>query len=923
MAAWRAGSAASARTLVNSFPHGAILLFDHDLRFVAAGGPSLDDLGVSRATLEGRTLFEVFPAEMTTLIEPSFRTALAGGEATIDTRHGDRVLEFHLAPVRESGVVVAGMGYLLRQASTAADTNRGRYLALVDYLTDTGAYVWDRAHRVSDASGAGIASRGFIAADLLGRRPEQFMTPTDAALVHGYLDAAFRGETIQNEVRFETTGILNLVNVLAVAPPPSTAGGGPDEVLLLARDIGDLRRREQALAAAEARWRVAFDGAPVGMAEMDIEGRILRSNQALNDIMRLPPEALLGRPLYDHFHPDELTDALAHTATIINGGPLRAANERRLPPDANGEQRWISNHATRLRGTDGAPDRMLVHVVDISARRQQQALLEATYARFSALVEHSADAITVIGPDGRVSYASPAFTALTGIQPVGGIGSDLATLIHPSDRANFVHCIDSLVAPGDVARLDCRIGHGSSGWHDVEVSLTNRLDDPAVNGIVANLRNVTERVEAAAHLAHQAMHDTLTQLPNRALLLERLTRALSRPASSRPPCALLFLDLDRFKEINDTLGHAAGDRVLTVVAQRLVGAVRPGDSVARLGGDEFVVVAENIRSRAVVADLAERIRGRLVEPIDVGGRRVTIGCSIGVAISGDHTPETLLQEADMALYRAKGTGRNRWELYDQAMRTQARQRFSIEMVLRAALDAEALVVHYQPIVDMRSGRFTSTEALVRIRDDDGRLISPEEFIGVAEETGLIVALGAAVLRESCFQQARWRDADIGMNHVAVNVSARQLTPGFAAHVAETLAAAGLPPAMLCIELTESVLIDAGTSAQEEILALKALGVTLALDDFGTGWSSLANLRRFPFDVVKIDRSFVSGLGTDNDDTEVVKAIIGLGRALGLQTVGEGIETEEQGRLLAALGCDYAQGYLYGRPEAPGDITWRS
>jgi diguanylate cyclase (GGDEF)-like protein/PAS domain S-box-containing protein len=813
----------------------------------------------------------------------------------------------------------------LRRASTAAAANRARYLALVDHLPDTGAYVWDRAHRISDASGAGIASRGFVAADLLGLTPDEIMTPTDATRVHGYLDAAFHGQPVREEVRFETTGILNRVDVLAVMPPPhstAAADGGPDEVLFLAQDVGALRQRERALAAAEARWRAAFDGAPVGMAEMDIEGRILRCNQALLEIMRLPPDALLGGPLYDHFHPDELSDALAHTATIINGGPSRGANERRLAQGDNGEPRWISNHATRLRGTDGAPDRILVHVVDITARRQQQALLEATYARFSALVEHSTDAITVIGPDGHLSYASPAFTTLTGIPPLSGIGPDFAQLIHPSDRANFDHCLASLATAGDVARLDCRVGHLPAGWRDVEVSLTNRLEDPAVNGIVANLRNVTERVEAAAHLAHQAMHDALTQLPNRALLLERLTRALARPARSRPPCALLFLDLDRFKEINDTLGHAAGDQVLTVVAQRLVGAVRPGDSVARLGGDEFVVVAENVGAPAVVADLAERIRTRLAEPIDLGGRKVTIGCSIGIAISGNHTPETLLQEADLALYRAKGAGRNRWELYDQAMRTQARQRFSIEALLRGALASGDLVVHYQPIVDMRSGRVTSTEALVRIRDDDGRLVPPDDFIGVAEESGLIIPLGAAVLREACFQQARWRDANAGTTHVAVNVSARQLAfPGFAAVVAETLAAAGLPPAMLCIELTESVLIDAGTSAQEEILAVKALGVSLALDDFGTGWSSLANLRRFPFDVVKIDRSFVSGLGTDNDDTEVVKAIIGLGRALGLRTVGEGLETEEQGRLLAALGCDCAQGYLYGRPAPPGDLTW--
>jgi diguanylate cyclase (GGDEF)-like protein/PAS domain S-box-containing protein len=685
------------------------------------------------------------------------------------------------------------------------------------------------------------------------------------------------------------------------------------------RNLGRLRDRERYLVASEHRWRAAFDGAPVGMAEMDLEGRVLRVNPALVEIMGVTSDALIGHNLYEHYHPDEHNDAQAHTDAIAGGRPRRGANERRLPSAAGQQQRWISAHATRIDGADATLDRMLVHVVDISAEKQQAALLEGAYARFSALVRHSSDAITVITAGGTMSYASPAFAVLTGSPLSTGVGLNLVALVHPDDRASFRRGVQSLAADGDIATLNSRIRHGDAGWRDVEASLSHHLGDPAVNGIVVNLRDVTERVEAAAHLAHQAMHDTLTNLPNRSLLLDRLGRALARAERSHEPCALLFIDLDRFKEINDSLGHAAGDCVLIEVAGRLSSVIRPSDSVARLGGDEFVILAEN--SLALSAQrIAERVRGVLTEPIVVAGRTVTVGCSIGIAVSDHHAPEALLQEADLALYRAKGAGRNRWELYDQAMRTQAQRRLHTEQLLRNAVAGEGLVVHYQPIVDLGSGRITGTEALARIREADGSLVPPDEFIPIAEDSRLIVPLGAAVLREACRQQVRWRDGDTGMTHVAVNVSARQLSsPGFATQVAGILDEVGLDPGMLCIELTESGLIDAGTSAQKEILALKALGVILALDDFGTGWSSLAYLRRFPFDVVKIDRSFVAGLGVEVGDTEVVRAVIGLGQALGMRTLAEGIETEAQSLLLTELGCDQAQGYLYGRPGDPGDL----
>jgi diguanylate cyclase (GGDEF)-like protein/PAS domain S-box-containing protein len=798
----------------------------------------------------------------------------------------------------------------LAETARAAEANQDRYRALVDHLPDTAAFIWGHDHRLTVAGGAAALARGFDGARMIGRTPDELMSPADAALVHGLLDAAFTGRTVSLEARFETTGIENLVEAVPLSVSPD---GRPDEVLVVARDIGRLKDRERGLVAAEARWRAALDGAPVGMAEVDRFSRILWSNQALANTLGRSVHEMSGQLLLDYVDPAE-RDVARAIATAVADGASNAAGTERVFLTPDGEKRRVNIRSIRL---DDASERVLLHIVDVTTEREQQARFEEAQARFAALVEQSSDAIAVTDANGLLLYASPALPRLAGSETATGVGRDLRQLVPPEHRARVDSILASLVVDDDVTTFECPIRHASGAMRHVEVTASNRLGDPAVKGIVINLRDVTDRVEAAAHLAHQAMHDTLTDLPNRALLLDRLDQALARAARSGRACALMFVDLDHFKQINDLHGHAAGDQVLIIVADRLARAVRPGDSVARFGGDEFVVLAENIDGRQGAQDVAERIRSDLDNAITLGGRRIAIGCSIGIAISDRHNPDTLLREADTALYRAKGAGRNCWELYDQAMRTQAQRRLAIEQLLRDAIDGEGLVVYYQPIVDLGSGMVTGSEALARIHDPDGRIVEPEEFIAIAEDCGLIIPLGAAVLRRACEQQSRWRDDRPELERVAVNVSGRQLSaPDFAARVADTLAVCGLPPERLCIELTESVLIDAETSAQKEIFAIHALGVTLAADDFGTGWSSLAHLRRFHFDIVKIDRTFVAGLGTDKDDTEVVKAVIGLGRALGLRTVAEGVETQQQNDLLVGLGCDYAQGYLYGRPERP-------
>jgi diguanylate cyclase (GGDEF)-like protein/PAS domain S-box-containing protein len=569
---------------------------------------------------------------------------------------------------------------------------------------------------------------------------------------------------------------------------------------------------------------------------------------------------------------------------------------------------------------DQPPSEVLVVARDISDRKARERALAA--ARQDALVEHSSDLILITDRRGRIVYASPACERLTGWGAWEVIDRSVTDLVAAEDPDYTDELRRALLGGATVgADISCQVLRRDGDRRHVEVTAVDRLKDPAVRGIVVHVRDVTERVRTAERLAHQALHDALTDLPNRSLLLDRLEQALVRGERRQSSTGVLVIDLDHFKGVNDSLGHAAGDRVLTAVADRLRAAVRPGDTVARLGSDEFAVLTEELPDPERALEIAERLRAAVTEPIDLDGERIIVGCSAGIAVAGQRGREALLQQADIALYRAKERGRNRSELYDLGMHAAARRRHDTEQVVRHALDHGGIRVLHQPIVDLASGRVTGTEALVRISTSTGGMLPPNDFIPVAEDTGLIIPLGAAVLDRACAQQSAWRGAPGAPGAVSVNVSARQLLQAaFADDVAAALDRHGLHPDQLCLELTESALIDAGPVVEANVGGLRELGVALALDDFGTGWSSLAYLRRFPIDVLKIDRAFVSGLGADARDTEVVRAIIGLAHGLSLTAVAEGVEEPAQEELLVELGCDRAQGYRYGRPRPPEDLS---
>jgi diguanylate cyclase (GGDEF)-like protein len=495
--------------------------------------------------------------------------------------------------------------------------------------------------------------------------------------------------------------------------------------------------------------------------------------------------------------------------------------------------------------------------------------------------------------------------------------------------AGFAERVLPVLARGEGWSGEVALRRGDGSAIQVWQALTPVLDhDGRPTRISALGRDVTARRILEQELAHQATHDSLTGLPNRSRLLELLEDVLDHdtaPTGVDEPAAVavLFLDLDRFKQVNDTLGHEAGDELLSEVARRITAVLRPGDTVARLGGDEFVLLCPQVAGEAQARNLAQRVVAAVESrPIELGASRVRVTVSVGIALSGGGGhPEALLRDADAAMYRAKELGRARLEVFDDALRSRSTERARRADELAVGIEGGEITVVYQPAVDLTTGAVVAVEALARWDHPRLGLLAPVEFITLAEETGLIVGLGLRVLTQACAEARRWTDEHGEGPDVHVNLSARQLaTRSLPQLVESVLANTGLPARRLCLEMTESVLMDDAAGAVGTLEALADIGVRLAIDDFGTGYSSLAYLRRFPVDVLKVDRSFVEELGPDTDATTLVAAIVNLATTLGLDAIAEGVETVEQRDALRALGYRSAQGYLFARPVGPDEMA---
>ncbi|TWP50628.1 EAL domain-containing protein [Lentzea tibetensis] len=561
--------------------------------------------------------------------------------------------------------------------------------------------------------------------------------------------------------------------------------------------------------------------------------------------------------------------------------------------------------------------------VMVEEQRASETELREAKERFQQAFDNASIGMSLVDLDTKLTQVNRALCDMLGRTEAELIGSSFADFTHPDDVEASMSAATAMIADHHVGpfRMEKRYLHsdGRTVWTVMTACMVAAEDGEPLY-FVTQAEDITERRQAEAQLVRQALHDPLTGLPNRILLLDRLRQVLARSERQHQLTAVLFIDLDGFKDVNDSLGHDVGDEVLREVGRRLQHHVRPFDTVARLGGDEFVVLCQDLRQEQNVIEISERLARTLASPVVVDSFEVVVTASVGIALAnGDApTPEDLLRDADAAMYGAKARGKNRCEIFDEALRERSIDRIAITAALRQGLRDDRFVLHYQPVVDVITGAPVAVESLVRLNDPKRGMLAPGEFIQVAEDSGLIVPIGTSVLGQACRQLAAWRasgEVEPGMR-TAVNLSARQATRrDLVDVVTAALAESGLEPSALALELTETAIMEADAATLRQLEEIRDMGVRLGIDDFGTGYSSLSYLKRLPVSFVKVDRSFVAGLVNDPSDREIVTAVIRLGQALGLTTIAEGVEEPAQFALLRDLGCDQAQGYLLGRPQA--------
>ncbi len=670
-------------------------------------------------------------------------------------------------------------------------------------------------------------------------------------------------------------------------------------------------------------------------ARPESHGRYVLANPAFCEITGYSTDQLGSVMFGDLCHPDDLETAAEMFGRLKSGAVEETDAELRVRR-RDGSSIWVRQHRTVIEDEAGEPLFYLCHTEDVSERRAVEAAinvargiaddaLRESEERYRLLADYAADMIVCARADRTRSYVSPSCLRMLGYTPAEMMELDFSTFLHPDDKQRVTADYGQLVQRGGAVTHTYRLRHKDGGYVWVEAHWVATLVAPFADGtglantvIVSVVRDISERKAAESKIASMACHDALTGLPNRVLLRERLEEARLF-VEAGGSAAVLSVDLDNFKAVNDTLGHAIGDALLQGVAERLLRCVRQDDTVARLGGDEFVVVLLGLENPEEAAQRGQTIVDVVSEPYELMGHQLLVGASVGITTSPRDgiLPDQLLKNADFALYRAKAEGRRAYRLFEPSMAVDRQTRLETEGQLRAALADESFRIFYQPIVNVTSGAIVGLEALVRWQHPQRGLVYPDEFISIAEDTGMIVRLGEWVLRGACRHAAQW-PATI---RLSVNVSPIQFrAPRFVQTVCDALDASGLSADRLDLEITESVLLQESAGTLAVLNELRELGVGISLDDFGTGYSSLGYLRSFRFDRIKIDRSFVGDLLQRAESEAIVRAVVGIGNALGIATVAEGVETRGQLRRLRAHGCSEAQGYLFSKARPAGEIT---
>lgn len=681
----------------------------------------------------------------------------------------------------------------------------------------------------------------------------------------------------------------------------------------------ELDEASTGLRRSEARARALVRNAQDMIVIVDRAGEVVFANPAAERCFGRPEARLLGAPLLDLVHPDD-RDRLAQAFRDAPRSPGTASpvvEFRALHED--GTWRVLEAAGTDL-VDDPAVQGIVLNARDVTDRQWAEAELREAKERFRSAFEHAPIGMALSAIDGRLFRVNRALTRILGRAEDELLGQSILDLTHPEDRPTIRDHLDRLVT-GDLAsyQVEQRYLHtdGREVWAAISASVVRDPGGVPLY-VVHQIEDVTARRRDGERLAHQAIHDPLTGLPNRLLFVDRLRRALAA-GDGHGHTAVLFLDLDHFKVVNDSLGHSAGDRLLVTIADRLRAAVRPDDVVARFGGDEFVVLCQRVPDARAAAEVADRIAAAVARPVTLTEGEVYVTVSVGIALSGADldTPDTMLQHADAAMYSAKDRGRARVEMYESGSRDRAVRYLRTGNELHRALERGELRVFFQPITSLETGRIAGFEALVRWQHPERGLVGPDQFVGLAEETGLVVPIGAWILEQACTQARAWHQQGAPIT-ISVNLSPRQLAePTLVDTVAGAIERTGIDPELVWLEITESTLVRDAEVAVSRLRALTALGVHLSVDDFGTGHSSMSYLQRFPVEALKVDRSFVDGLGREPEATAICTAVVSLAHALGMRAVAEGVETPEQVAILRTLGCELAQGYLFGRP-APAD-----
>lgn len=753
-------------------------------------------------------------------------------------------------------------------------------------------------------------------------QPSPLLNSENEARLRALRADAVCGAVVRNEeLAWRRADGVEFVLSLSLAPLRGPSGG-LDGILVICNDVTGLKAASRALDAQLHFTQELIEVIPAPIFYRRASGEYMGFNRAWERFFGMQRADWIGKTTRELVGEGQAGRLLSRDQEVLETGST-SIDEVAIR-DADGKLCHVVWHVGRFTDAEHQPAGIIGVMTDITEFRHVSEALESSERRFKALTESAMDIVTVLDEQGVIRYQSPSVKHLLGYEPAEMLGKNQFDLVHRDDAPAMRRDFRALIESGQMQlAAEFRVCNSKGEWRTLESIGKNCLSDPIVNGIIVNTRDITDRKAYQERIQHQAYHDALTGLPNRLLMQDRIAQAIAHAGRDGTRCVVMFIDIDNFKNINDSMGHDVGDELLCQIAERLSGAVRAQDTIARQGGDEFIVLLDQMEGHQGATRVAQKILDGLRAAFNVAGAAHHVSGSIGIALYPEDGQDsaTLLRNADTAMFHGKALGKNTYQFFTPQMNIAVKRRAAMETSLRAAVSRGDFALAYQPQIDLNTGEIVAVEALVRWISEEGGTMMPGEFIPLAEETGLISDIGYWVLRAACKQAVEWQRQGHPPRRMAINLSARQLAEkGFLDHLQSTLEETGLAPQWLELEVTETQVMRQGEASVGLLDRIAQLGVHLAVDDFGTGYSSLSYLKRLPISKLKIDQSFVRDITVDPNDTAIVVAIINMAKSLDLEITAEGIETAGQLTLLRAKGCSVGQGFYFSVPASSEDLA---